>query len=145
MKKMITITIVALVLLGWLLVGNPAAALRRYRLKQAVSQLETGELVTLDALVPFDWEKVYTFPPYTSKAQMEETIGFKSDSIQETVSEGMVQLLFVNKNTVTACICGYADALGYSITLEDAVDNGEGILFRVEHRGNIVELTQQLQ
>ena len=145
MKKAIALTAAALVLLGWLLVGEPAAALRRYRLKQAVRQLETGELVTLDALVPFAWERVYTFPPYTSKEQMEETLGFESRSIRETVSEGMVQLLFVKENTVTACICGYADALGYRITLEDMAANGQGGLFRAERRGNIVELTQQLQ
>lgn len=144
MKKSAAFAAAVLVLLGWLLVGNPAEACRRYRLKQAVRQLETGELVTLETLVPFAWEKVYTFPPYTSKAQMEETLGFKSRFLQETVNEGMVQLLFVKGNAVTADICGYADTLGYRITLEDVVINGEGTLFRAERRGDIVELTQQL-
>ena len=65
--------------------------------------------------------------------------------MQETVSEGMVQLLFVKENSVTASICGYADALGYRITLEDSVSYGENIPFETNVRAGIVELTQRPQ
>lgn len=46
---------------------------------------------------------------------MEKAIGLSSPSIQETVSEGMVQLLFVKEGRVVASVCGYAERLGYQI------------------------------
>ena len=147
MKKAAAFLGAALILLSavWLLVGNPAVAWHNYRLKREILLLKTGDVVTLETLVPFPWERVYTFAPYTGKHQIEEQIGFRSGSVQETVSEGMVQLLFVKENSVTASICGYADALGYRITLEDSVSYGENIPFETNVRAGIVELTQRPQ
>ena len=49
---------------------------------------------------------------------MEKATGFSSPSIQETVSEGMVQLLFVKEGRVVASVCGYAERLGYQIRFD---------------------------
>lgn len=147
MKRAAVLASAALMLLlaAWIMVGDPAVAWHNNRLKQKILSLKQGEVVTLDALVPFPWETVYTFPPYTSRKEIEERIGFQSGSVQETVSEGMVQLLFVKGTTVTASICGYADALGYRVTLDESVSYGEGIPFETAIRSGIVELTQRQQ
>ena len=94
-------------------------------LKKAVQSI-TEEQVALNEVVPFAWTSVYTFDPYLSVEVQEKIIGFQSDKLQETVSEGMVQLVFVDGDQVVSSICAYADQLGYSIDLR-----GEGIDYKV--------------
>ena len=67
----------ALILLSavWLLVGDPVVAWHNDRLKRRILLLKTGDVVTLETLVPFPWERVCTFAPYTGKHQIEEQIG----------------------------------------------------------------------
>lgn len=69
-------------------------------------------------------------------------IGFKSNSIQETVNEGMVQLVFVKGQKVTASVCGYADNLGYDIIFHDSITFEKKEMFVVDKTSNIVKLIQ---
>ena len=108
------------------------------------------EAITLNEIVPFEWEAVYSFSPYTPKQEMENIIGFKSKHITETVSEGMTQLIFVMGNKVVCNICGYSDNLGYSISLwsGDERENyarvryEDNVIFSVERKENVVVLSR---
>ncbi len=90
--------------------------------KRLPLQTKEGETVYLAELTPFAWDDVYAFDPYTSRAEMEKILGFSSKELRETVSEGMIQLVFVNEepNTspqVVCCIASYPENLGYSVKL----------------------------
>lgn len=112
-------------------------------LRESLLSLEDGDVVTLEQAVPFPWDTVYTFDPYTSRARIEESIGFSSGLIRETVSEGQVQLLFVKGNRVTASVCGYAEALGYQVDFFDQVAYGQRLPFAVRREGALVVLAQK--
>lgn len=74
---------------------------------------------------------------------MEKATGFSSPSIQETVSEGMVQLLFVKEGRVVASVCGYAERLGYQIALTGKIVAGENRVFFVERMNEATRLTPE--
>lgn len=82
-----------------------------------LSVMASGDEVNLTDITPFAWDTVYSFDPYVTKDEMETVLGFESRHLKETVSEGMVQLVFVKANEVVCSICGYRDNLGYSVNL----------------------------
>ncbi len=86
------------------------------------STLSDGEQIHLSNITPFQWDSVYSFEPYASKEEMEKIMSVSSPHLQETVSEGMVQLIFVahednGSSRVVASVCAYPDSLGCSIDL----------------------------
>lgn len=145
MKKkigIIAVLIIAVLLICCFIIGNPFIAYNNYRLKQSILAISKTE-VTLNEIVPFEWDTVYTFPPYTSHSEIEKIIGFKSNSIKETVNEGMVQLLFVNDSKISGSVCGYAENLGYRIDFRDKVAFRENAVFNVYIEDNIVSLKRE--
>jgi len=82
-----------------------------------LASLEDGARVRLSDLTPFSWDDVYTFDPYTSRKDMANVLGFDGPGLEETVSEGMVQLIFVKDGAHAFTLCGYPENLGYSIDL----------------------------
>ena len=76
---------------------------------------ENGTELVLNDVVPFDWDKLYTFEPYTPKEEIENIIGFKSKYICQKIDESMIQLIFIKDNKVIANICDYPDNLSYSL------------------------------
>lgn len=129
-------------LLLYVLIGTPMTAAHGRALEQAIRALpEDTKTVSLNETVPFAWDTVYTFAPYTDRETIEAAIGFSSPAIRETVNEGMVQLIFVKGRTVTASICGYADALGYEIVLPGAsVSREDNASCSVSRAGGVVTL-----
>lgn len=112
------------------------------RLKSAVTTAE-GDAVALNALVPFAWDRLYTFPPYTPRAEIEAAAGVRSRHIRETVSEGMTQLLFVRNGAVVCSVCDYPENLGYSIDFEGSIAYDEGAVFDVQRAGGVVRLARR--
>ena len=132
-----------ILLVIYALIGNPIVFWHNRALEHSLCSLEDGITVTLNETVPFEWEAVYTFDPYTSKSEMERIIGISSSSIRETVSEGMVQLIFVNRGRVTASVCGDASNLGYDVYLGRSgrpLTIGEEMKFSVARGDGIVRL-----
>lgn len=127
----------------YLLFGSPIVTWNDNRLEDAVQNL-SAETITLEELVPFEWDIVYTFDPYTSREDIADAIGFDSPEIKETVSEFMTQLLFVKDNKIVSSICKYPDNAGFYIDLREArrgkltdggyayAKYGDNILFAVE-------------
>ena len=87
------------------------------QLKKAVTSLDDGETVMLNEVVPFDWDKVVSFPPYTSKEKMAGDLGIRSFCYKDVLSEGMVQLVFIQGQQIMACVTDYAENTGYSIEI----------------------------
>lgn len=126
---------------GYLLIGNPVVWMNNRRLGRAVRAVTAGT-VTLNEVVPFSWDAVYTFGPYTSKQEIETAVGFKSAAIKANdINEGMVYLLFVRQDRVVACVLGYSANLGYRIDFASQVSFDEQAVFSVYPEDNVKILT----
>lgn len=146
-KRCITAILLAAALcavLAWALLGDPRMLWREKALQRALRALpESQTQVTLNDVVPFAWDAVYTFDPYTDRATMEAEMGVTSRAIEETVSEGMVQLLFVKNGKLVASVCGYPQNLGYSVEFSRCVRAEEHVVFAVHHTDGLVRLVQE--
>ena len=147
MKKRVRIWIglfAGILLLGHIIIGNPVVFVHNHQLKSAITSIsEDTDAITLNEIVPFQWDTVYTFEPYATREKIAEIIGFDSSSIRETVSEGMVQLLFVKGHKVTASVCGHPSSLGYAVGFFDRVDYEENAVFSVKREDGLVLLSRQ--
>lgn len=125
------ILLLAVILGGYLFSGGLAGVNAR-ALAHAVEAIpEETTQVSLNELVPFEWDEVYTFDPYTSEEEIKRIIRLDSGAVEESVSEGMVQLVFVEwgKERVVASVCAYPDNLGYDIRIPfNHGDEGYGVL-----------------
>lgn len=140
MKRKLLLLAVLLCAIAW---ANPVVKYHNAMLKRAVLAAAEGERVTLSEIVPFGWERVYTFSPYATREEMEETIGFRSRALRETVNEGMVQLVFVDGGRVTASVCAYPQALGYAVWFQGEIAYGDAVFFTVRQADGIVVLTEE--
>ncbi|MGG3806037.1 hypothetical protein [Metabacillus fastidiosus] len=105
--------------------------------------------VNLSDFTPFEWDKVYFFPPYMLKEEIYKTVGYKWEWITETVSEGMNQIVFMKDDKVVCYIYGYPDNNGYGIFLASDFNNEVIVLysknneiFNIEKKDGIVYLKQ---
>ncbi len=126
-KVTVIVSLILVVIMVICLLSNPQSNVKRNNrnLKEAILNI-TQDQIDFNAVVPFEWTAVYTFDPYLPSEMQEEIMGIRSDDLVESVSEGMVHLVFVNKDEVVSCICAYPDALGYSVNLR-----GEGIDYKM--------------
>lgn len=143
-RNKFTITIIfstiLVAILGYLVLGNPVVLINNYKLENSIKSIQSDN-IKLNEVVPFDWDIVYTFQPYTPKENIEEIIGFKSSSIKENnINEGMVHLLFVKGEKVVASILGYSTNLGYRLDFPSKVTFVENAQFKVSIIDNIVTL-----
>ena len=132
-KRILTAVLVLALLCGvvYAVFGNPAVRWHNFRLHRAVSAVQ-GDTVTLEELVPFAWDAVYTFAPYTTKEEIEAVVGFSSRELRPNwINEGMVHLIFTRKNHVAACILAYPQGLGWNISFTGRIPYGEQISFAV--------------
>ncbi len=88
-KNMVSaVLFLALSLAGvWLAFSRVESFRNARRLKASLTALPQGT-TTLEEAVPFDWEAVYSFEPYTSREEIARNIGFDSPEIAETIGEG---------------------------------------------------------
>ncbi len=139
-KKKIMAGVILLAVVGVLAVlmghmvfgfGDPVSRNNRAfskKVKQWVSGAHEGEQICLSELTLFSWNAAYTFDPYTSKEEMAQVMGCSGKNLQETINEGMVQLIFTDydsgsgENKVVCSICGYGGNLGYGIDLGTRFD-----------------------
>ena len=110
------------------------------RLKATVTHVE-GDAAALNALVPFEWDAVYTFEPYTAREDIEAALGTRSRLIRETTSEGMCQLLFVKDGAIVCSVCDSPEKLGYSSDFAGSIAYDEGAVFNVVREDGVVRLT----
>lgn len=102
------------VLLFVVVFGNPSVVWHNRQLKTALQNLPEGA-VTLEEVVPFQWDALYSFDPYTSREEIERAIHTKSASIGESVSEEQRNFIFTKGDHVVCSVCGAPQVLGYDL------------------------------
>lgn len=136
----IVLGMILVALIGYLVIGNPIVLINNKKLENSIKAIRS-DTIKLNEVVPFDWDIVYTFEPYTSKESIEEIVGFKSIDIKENnINEGMVHLLFVKGEKVVASILGYSTNLGYRLDFPLKITFSENAKFNVSIIDNIVTL-----
>lgn len=144
--------IAAVVLLGvialiYSMVGSPVVLWHNHQLKTTLTGL-TDPSITLEQAVPFSWDEVYSFAPYTSLEEIEATIGTESYNLSESTSEGMLQLVFMDEGAVAAAVCDAPANLGYNLIFSDWEGNaahltyGENVSFEVRAEDGVTVLEQ---
>ncbi|MFE5430526.1 hypothetical protein [Peribacillus simplex] len=116
--------------------------------EEVLSIGQSVEAINLSDVTPFDWDVVYSFKPYTPKDYIYETVGYKWDTISETVNEGMNQIVFLKDGKVVCYLYGYPENNGYGISLESENYKDAGYMlnikddlnFQVERSDNVVYL-----
>lgn len=141
-RAVFVVTLGILFTLAYIIAGNPVVAVNNQRLQREVKAVDSN-FALLNEIVPFKWDTLYTFEPYASEEEIEEIIGFKSSSIKETVSEGMVQLLFVRDKKVVSSVIGYGSALGYSIDFQGKIMFSDNAVFSVERDAEMIRFTHE--
>jgi hypothetical protein len=116
---------------------------------------EDTKTVNLNQIVPFKWTKLYIFDPYLDVARQEEIIGFKSDELDQSNNEGMLYLVFVDRDTVVSSVLAYPDSLGYNFRLgtdyiELNIDytmirSDENMPLKVAHENGIITLNYKVE
>ena len=152
-KRIIGISIVFFIVLGIVLFMvmqfAPIWEENAEKFKEATKIQANGAIVSLDEVTPFEWDRVYTFRPYTSKEKIYEVIGYQWDKISETVNEGMNQLVFMDKGKVVCYVYGYSDNLGYGFNFGAfegdylQLDSTDRPMFIVKSTNNIVYFTYE--
>ncbi len=66
-----------------------------------------ADIEDLNDIIPFEWDELYSFAPYTPKEVIYEVIGYKWDNISESVNENMNQIVFVKDGKVVCYLYGY--------------------------------------
>ncbi len=150
-KKILAIIGVLLVArAGFMWYGYHARTEREAALQKSIISI-TEEKITLNQVVPFAWDAVYTFSPYTPKEDIEAEIGFRSYAIQPAYSEGMLHLVFVKGKQVVARVCGVPEemmsdvplCLGYDVVFDGKITYAENAVFSVSREGGVVRLTRK--
>ncbi|MGG3564001.1 hypothetical protein ABES03_20645 [Neobacillus rhizosphaerae] len=154
MKKFkILIVVVALVLIGTavrVIFHKDVWDRNEDLLKEKVLAVDPSvDSVDLSDVTPFDWDIVYSFPPYTRKESIYKTVGYKWDRISETVNEGMDQIVFMKDGKVVCYIYGYPENKGYGLSIrsdqyKDAASMlraEDDLTFHVERSDGVVYLS----
>ncbi|MCS0542598.1 hypothetical protein NXY55_21740, partial [Aeromonas veronii] len=114
MKYKKTIVLVGIIVVLFVLFKKDLWEKNEGLLQEEVKSIQQSvETINLKEVTPFQWDKVYSFSPYTPKDTIYETVGYKWDRIQETVNEGMNQIVFVKAGEVVCYVYGYPSNTGY--------------------------------
>lgn len=114
-------TIIVCFAVGFFALANPhQAKVNGRELGNTLSQND-NKIVTLNDLIEFDYDYVIQFPPYAPKKTMEKMLGFNCSFLNEGVSEGMMNILFVKNNKAVCYIYGYGENNNFYLSLPDGL------------------------
>lgn len=138
-KRNILITILLILLIGiisGLIYINPLVKINNKKLVDNIQEVLTKENVTLEELIPFSFDSVYIYQPYTKKSSMENEIGIKSRFIKDNYTDtNGIEIIVIKDNKVIASIFNYLDKDGYIIeplVYSNKLDYNDNVEFVIE-------------
>jgi len=143
LKKAIVVLMIILSFIYW---RNTFVVIRNNKAFNTNVNSITQDKVFFNDITPFEWDAVYTFGPYTSRKVIEEAIDIKSNDINEALSEGMQQLIFVKEDKIICSITEYYYKLGYMFFIKSykneygTLNSTDNPLFKIERKDGLVKL-----
>ncbi|HCT65036.1 MAG TPA: hypothetical protein DIC60_07240 [Lachnospiraceae bacterium] len=77
--------------------------------------------MVLNDTVEFDYDYVIQFPPCADKKFIEEMLGFNCSFLNESVYEGMMNILFVKDNKAVCYIYGYGENNKFYLSIPEGI------------------------
>lgn len=147
MKRKRNIIILAIVLLGVLIltcfmIRNRSMAKKNGELFSN-RMIKVSEEMILDEVVPFEWDKAYSFFPYEDINTIEATIGFSDSLLRESLDDDYVNLVFVKDKKIVAFVYGGVNDIGYRINFDNPTVYGTGKRYRTEIKDGILHFTEK--
>ena len=94
-------------------------------------------------LMPFEWDTVYSFPPYYPQDKAAQAIGIPEFPVLESVNEGTNQTFFMNKGQVVCYVYGYPEHSGLYIGFgPSSIDEDYKVILK---RSDMLEGTVKLE
>ena len=97
-------------------------------LKEKILAVESTE-ISLTDVTPFEWDRAYSFPPYSDPDTIYQTVGYKWDRVHGTVDEAQNQIVFLKNEKVVCYLYGYPTNNQYGILLNHEGPVEPAILF----------------
>lgn len=110
-------TLAFCLLAGFFVLANPHGANTNGKKLAGVLREYEGTDLNLNSIIGFDYDYFVQFEPYADKNSMEEFIGFKCAILEESVSEEMMNILFVKDNKPVCYIYGYPSNNGFYLSV----------------------------
>lgn len=103
------------------------------------------DAIKLKSITSFEWDNVYVFKPYTSKASVEAVLKCKPTGYKSTISDTDTLLYFVKGEEVVCCIAGSFDDLGFQMDYNfddyyDKLDNTAKVRIEIKENRKFVEM-----
>jgi|GEM_PF-5579357 hypothetical protein len=114
-------TVIICVIIGFFVLANPHGAKVNGRELSSILSQYDNEIMVLNDTVEFDYDYVIQFPPYADKKSMEEMLGFKCPFLNESVNEGMMNILFVKDNKAVCYIYSYGENNKFYLSIPEGV------------------------
>lgn len=134
---LLTVLLVLLIaIISGLIYINPFVKINNKKLVNNIQEVLTKETVTLEELIPFSFDSVYVYQPYTKKSDMEKEIGIKSRFIKDNYSDtNGTEIIVIKDNRVIASIFMDLDKDGYIIeplVYSNKLDYNDNVEFVIE-------------
>lgn len=110
-------TLAFCLLAGFFVLANPHGANTNGKKLAGILREYEGTDLNLNSIINFDYDYLVQFEPYADKNSMEEFIGFKCAILEESLSEGMMNILFVKDNKPVCYIYGYPSNNGFYLSV----------------------------
>ncbi|MGE4213900.1 MAG: M56 family metallopeptidase [Anaerotignaceae bacterium] len=114
-------TVIVCCAVAFFVLANPHEAKVNGRELGSILSQYDDNIVELNGMITFDYDYVIQFPPYAPKKSMEEMLGFNCSFLNEGVSEGMMNVLFVKNDKAVCYIYGYGENNNFYLSLPDGV------------------------
>lgn len=134
-KKLIGLVSLIICSLILVIYINPIYLVRNKMLINNIEKVSNKKIITLEELIPFDFDSVYLFEPYSYKKDIEKEIGFKSRFIKDNYTDNLgTELIVVKNNEVISSVFIKLEKNGFIIeglVYSNKMDKNDNVLFEV--------------
>lgn len=128
---------------------DPFYLIRNNRLITNIESLLDKEIISLDELIPFEYDALYLYEPYTYKKDMEKEIGIKSRFIKDNYTDNLgTELIVIKDNKVISSVFINLKKNGFIIeglVYSNRLDKNDDIEFNVTKSDLGIFIRQKLK
>ena len=134
-KKLIGLVSLIICSLILVIYINPIYLVRNKMLINNIEKVSNKKIITLEELIPFDFDSVYLFAPYSYKKDIEKEIGFKSRFIKDNYTDNLgTELIVVKNKKVISSVFIKIEKNGFiveGLVYSNKMDKNDNVLFEV--------------